>query len=139
MRVRRVTIHTTGYLRLCIVVDGKVRHFYVHRLVAAAFIGECPPNHNVNHLDGEKRNPRPENLEYTTQSQNYRHALNTLGFRPARGEQHWKAARTEAQVREIKRRLAAGEGVVSVAREMDIPSSSVSLIGRGVTWAHVQL
>jgi len=39
---------------------------YVHRLVAAAFIGPCPEGHHVHHIDNDPSNNFIENLRYVT-------------------------------------------------------------------------
>lgn len=44
----------------------------VHRIVAAAFIGPCPPGMEVCHSDGDKLNNQPSNLRYGTRSENIR-------------------------------------------------------------------
>ena len=54
-----------GYRRYFIA--GKVR--FAHRLVARAFIGPCPPGHEVCHIDGT-RNNHVTNLRYGTRSEN---------------------------------------------------------------------
>lgn len=64
-----------GYPRAKLVRHGEHQWHFVHRLVAAAFIGPCPSGHEVNHKDKNRKNPRPTNLEYVTRSQNIRHAL----------------------------------------------------------------
>ena len=57
-----------------VVSKGGRRH-YVHRLVAAAFLGHpCSPELGVNHIDSDRANNHVENLEYTTGSQNLRHS-----------------------------------------------------------------
>lgn len=59
-----------GYESVKIMVNGKRKHFKVHRLVAMAFI----PNPNnypvVNHKDENPRNNNASNLEWCTQKYN---------------------------------------------------------------------
>lgn len=63
-----------GYrgVRVCL-KDGTRKTVLVHALVALAFFGPRPKDHDVNHKDGVRRNNRPDNLEYTTRSGNIRH------------------------------------------------------------------
>lgn len=51
-------------------VEGAVRKEYVHRLVAAAFLGPEPLGHEVRHLDGDPENSALSNLAYGTHAQN---------------------------------------------------------------------
>ena len=55
--------------------NGKRVTVSVHRLVARAFHGPCPPGHEVNHRNGIKAINHAHNLEYTTNSGNSRHAV----------------------------------------------------------------
>src|SRR5262249_33274460 len=62
--------------------DKKKRNFLLHRLVAKAFCEVSHPDHViVNHIDGNRRNNRAVNLEWTTQSGNVKHAWRTGLFR----------------------------------------------------------
>lgn len=54
--------------------NGQIR---AHRLIAHCWIGPCPENMEVNHIDGNKANNHAENLEYVTSSENKRHAVAT--------------------------------------------------------------
>lgn len=76
-----------GYLVVGLTKNGKEKNYFVHRLIAKAFI----PNPNnypvVNHLNGIKTDNSIKNLEWTTHAENNRHAvrnkLNDCGVRVA--------------------------------------------------------
>ena len=60
-----------GYLRVNLCErPTKVISKYVHSLVAEAFIGPRPEGLNIDHLNGYRKDNRPENLEYVTQREN---------------------------------------------------------------------
>lgn len=51
------------------------RGYYAHRLIAEAWIGSIPKDHEVNHIDGNKKNNKVTNLEIVTRSENIQHAF----------------------------------------------------------------
>lgn len=56
-------------------LKGVNKSFFVHRLVATAFLGlPSDPKLVVNHIDLNKHNNRIANLEWVTQSRNVQHA-----------------------------------------------------------------
>jgi len=64
-----------GYHETRITLDGHSRTVYVHRLVAAAFVGlpESGGRVHVNHKDLNKNNNAASNLEYVTPAENMAH------------------------------------------------------------------
>lgn len=74
-----------GYLRVILCKNGEKKNRLVHVLVAQAFIPNPDPEHKtqVNHIDGNKRNNRVENLEWLTPSENIAHAFD-MGLRKSR-------------------------------------------------------
>lgn len=64
------------YLFVCLSVNGLRRTRKVAHLVAQAFLGERPRDHDVDHIDGDTRNNAASNLRYLHKSVNrgLRHA-----------------------------------------------------------------
>lgn len=64
-----------GYRAVTLHLNSHDRFLYVHRLVAAAFLGKPPSrlHTHVNHKDGDKGNNTLSNLEYATPAANMAH------------------------------------------------------------------
>ena len=70
-------LNNAGYERVQLFIDGKIKKFFVHRLVAEYFVEGMADNLVVNHLDGNKLNNCAYNLEWCTRSENDKHAFRT--------------------------------------------------------------
>lgn len=135
-RVLKGSPSSDGYtcVDLCDGRGGR-RSAKVHILVAEAFLGPRPtPKHEVNHMDGVRANPRVDNLEWVTRSGNQRHRFDVLKHGGNVGETNGSAKVTEVEVREIRRRRAAGELLTTIAADFGIDQSTVSLIALGKKW-----
>lgn len=66
-----------GYQRISCTVKRKRVRFKVHRLVADHFIANPLNKPQVNHINGDKTDNSVSNLEWSTGSENARHAINT--------------------------------------------------------------
>lgn len=85
-RVRRIgsfkdhsVIIRNGYEVIDLYCGSVRRRFRVHRLVADAFIPNPYNKPEVNHIDGDKRNNRVNNLEWVTRQENIAHTVKCGG------------------------------------------------------------
>lgn len=109
----------------------------VHKLVANAFLGPRPLGMQVNHKDGNRKNNRLSNLEYLTCSDNMKHAFSTGLAKPRLGEEHHGAKLTEEDVVRIRKRCAAGESQMAVARDYRLNHVTIHNIMHRKSWKHV--
>ena len=72
-------INNCGYYRVELSKSGKQKKYFVHRLVATAYIPNKDNFPQVNHINGNKLDNRVENLEWCTASQNHKHSFKYLG------------------------------------------------------------
>lgn len=80
-RILKPSLCGQKYEQVNLSLNGKLKVFKVHRLVACAFFGAVNDSLLcVNHKDGNKSNNDISNLEMCTQAHNVREALRT-GFR----------------------------------------------------------
>jgi hypothetical protein len=63
-----------GYRRVTLSVDGVQKSLSVARTVAFAFVPGYAPGLQVNHIDSNRTNNTPENLEWVTARENQDHA-----------------------------------------------------------------
>lgn len=108
----------------------------VHRVVALAFLGECPSGMQVRHLNGNSRDNRLCNLAYGTAKENASDKL-THGTEKV-GESNHHAKLTESQVKEIRNLYAAGiASQREIAERYGVNQSHVSTIVLRKSWKHV--
>lgn len=126
------------YLQVQLYRDGDSKRYLVHRLITLAFYGECPPNHEVNHINGASNDNRLQNLEYVTHKQNIRHSFDALGRLAQKGETQVNAKLKDSEVREIKRLLKSGVQIVRIAAQFRVSTTTISKIKLGKKWKHIK-
>ena len=100
------SIKSDGYNRVGLTINGKTVKYYVHRLVAAAYLENPNSLPVVNHLDNNKLNNHFTNLEWTTQLENLKYKVQQN--RQAKGEDCYSAKLTEMEVLEIRYQYSTG-------------------------------
>lgn len=78
---------TDGYFGVNIKINGKYRLRKIHIFVAKAFVPNPQNLPQVNHIDGNKRNNKVENLEWVTPHENILHSWR-LGLSTAHDGYH---------------------------------------------------
>lgn len=116
-------------------LDGKKRTFRVHRLVMMAFNPvENMDELEVNHLDGNKKNNKLENLEWCTASENQKHAFRTGLQKARKGESSNFAKLTEEDVKQVFELRKQGLLQREIVEIVGCTSSNISAILRGKSW-----
>lgn len=73
----KLNVNQKGYEYVVLCINGKTKYKLVHRLVLDAFLPNYFNKPQVNHIDGNKRNNKVENLEWCTAKENVHHAVRT--------------------------------------------------------------
>lgn len=128
--------------------DGVHKVFYHHALVSDAFICPRPPGYEIDHVDGNRTNNRPENLRYLTHAENVRQSA--LNGRSMRGERHVSAVITEEQAREIlatyvpigrgvRGRPPHPRGPFALSNMYGVTRKTIHRLIIGETWKHLSV
>lgn len=128
---------SNGYAYVSTIADGRRKTKAVHRLVALAWHGLDVSANVVRHLDGDKLNNKPANLEWGTWAQN--EADKKRHGTVARGESHGNAKLTEDAVRIIRAAIPAGLwDTENAAKVFGVCPSTIRRIALGRDWKHVK-
>lgn len=116
-------------------LDGSKRTFRVHRLVMMAFNPvENMDELEVNHIDGNKKNNKLENLEWCTASENQIHAFKTGLNKSRRGEESNFSKLTNDDVKKVFELREKGLLQREIAEIVGCTKSNISCILRGKSW-----
>lgn len=125
-----------GYLYVSIKIGLRRPKFACHRIIAKAFVSGYKDGLHTNHINGDKTDNRPENLEWVTNEENVSHAWKT-GLCNLVGEKHPSHKLTQKQVVEIRKALRLGVPAHSLSVIAGVNPSTVYLIAKNKRWTDV--
>ncbi|EPD35909.1 hypothetical protein HMPREF9701_04899 [Delftia acidovorans CCUG 274B] len=136
-QLKSLSRNSQGYCSVHLYLCGKMKKWYLHRLVAQVFVENVEGLPQVNHIDGDKENNASSNLEWCTGSGNCMHAVRNELYLTARGEQASNVKLKEEDVRDI--RLQAGQGVMhkDLAQVFGVGRKAIGKIVNRQRWKHV--
>lgn len=143
-RILKPCSNGKGYLHICLYNKGK-HTFYIHRLVADAFLSPIEGKNEINHIDENKYNNHVENLEWCDRKYNVNY-----GQRTKKQKETMKTIKTVKTVGKPKKQIRCIEtGIVfesvnEASRQLNVKSSNLfaCLNGRqktcgGYHWEYV--
>lgn len=98
--------NSRGYLRVQLRKNSNYKYYFIHRLVAEAFVTKADGYNVVNHIDCNPHNNCADNLEWTTQKGNLEYMIK-MGRNKRNKE--WISKLTETQ------RMLFGKSVVRIS------------------------
>ena len=129
-------ISSKGYVKITIHYDNKHYNFWIHRLVASAFIKNKHNKNDVNHKDGIKTHNYVWNLEWTTRKENVYHAeINNLTHHPY-GEQCFCKI-TEKTVINVCKMILQNRTPSEIKEKNNISTNMFQYILHQRKWKHI--
>lgn len=113
-------------------IKYRKKHLALHRVIYRRFNGPLRAELAVNHIDGNKENNTPLNLELITHSEYMLHCFRVLGHIPLKP----RSKITFAIAEEIRRDQAAGRTYRELRVRYGLSKSSISLIVNRKTWTN---
>ena len=111
---------TQGYLQIRLCKNKNHKHYYVHRLVADAFIPNSNNLPEVNHKDEDKHNNCVDNLEWCTSQYNANYGTRNVRC-GSKGDKHFRAKKVYCF--ELDKEYAC---IRYAADDLNISTSSIS-------------
>ncbi len=139
-RILKPSLHTGGYLYVTLSKYNKVKHRYIHILVAKAFIPNPDGKPEVDHRYGNKFDNYVENLRWVTSKENSKNTK-VLGLRKIQQGEELANARLNAdlihEICEIHVPYDREFGASALARKYGVGTTTILNVIKGKTYKNV--
>lgn len=107
-----------GYIHIGFTYNGTNYIAYAHRIVYRYYKGDITKGKEINHIDGNRQNNKPDNLEIVTGKEQMYHAMHILKTADFREHRHPEAKLNEEDFNEMHRLIKEGRGATEILRIM---------------------
>lgn len=136
--ILRPIVDSRGYLVVNLHKMGRQRQMQIHTLVLEAFVGPRPQNLEACHNDGNKINPKLNNLRWDTHSANQLDAVAHGTHVDNRGSRQGSSRLMESDVLQIWCLLSNGSMTQKeIGQIFGVRDSTISRIKTRKRWGHV--
>lgn len=137
-RILSPVVGNHGYPSVFLYMDGSRKQKLIHRIVLEAFVGSCPKGMECCHDDGNRQNPRLDNLRWDTRSSNTLDSVKQDTHADARGSLSANSKLTECDVKRIKCLLSKGHlNQQDIGKLFDVSSTLIHYIKTKKRWKHM--
>jgi hypothetical protein len=136
-----ITPKRTGlYFGVSLFCEGRGKRFYLHRLVAEAFIPNPSNKPCVNHVNFDRSDNSAQNLAWVTYQENTAHSFNAGRIKPvstSRGCEHHSSKLTDEDVKALRTTWKRKSSIKLLAQQYNVTPAAIYKILRGDSWKHV--
>lgn len=126
------------YISIRLSKNGKTNSYALHRLIAITFISNPDNFPQVNHINGIKSDNRAENLSWTNNSENVKHAISMGLNKSVVGENHGSSIFKNEDVLEIRELYSTGNySYREIAEKFKVKTGRIFEIIKRKTWKHI--
>lgn len=126
-----------GYFVVDLSHNDKKKVWNVHRLVALAFLGPCPPGKEVCHNDGNRLNSNLNNLRYGSRADNVHDSMRHGTFRPGGNHSSLTPSNVTLTPSDVKEIFTSPETCAALARRFGIHHTHPGKIKSRKLWKSV--
>ena len=138
-RILKPKANTSGYLKVVLYnSSGKIKQFFVHRLVCEAFHDNPKDKPEVNHINEEKSDNRACNLEWVTRKENSNHGTRTARSAKAQSKpvgqytRDGKLVKVWQSAHEVQRQLGFDNSFINKASRGKVKTAY------GYVWKYIE-